>query len=274
MNYKSFVVLVLFFLWSGGSTYWYVCKIKGFCENVKQAENNLPDKKEEVHSTPPDIITYKINNFQPEVNDSTQLKNFILELKNHLTGGKKLLVIGPYSAQETLSVQHPGLKRAENLKQYLTRWIPDSLIKTDEVRVEVFDSTLIGFKNRLKTIQDNEFVQENNGKVLIYFPFNSDKQITTPEILEYLNELANELKKNPSMKIIITGHTDNIGDAQVNKKMGFFRAERIKKILLSHGVNESQIQTKSMGEEQPIADNKTPEGRKKNRRVEITIVNP
>jgi OOP family OmpA-OmpF porin len=67
----------------------------------------------------------------------------------------------------------------------------------------------------------------------------------------------------------ITGHTDSLGDSDANKRLGKERANMVKEILIDMGASPGQLITYSQGEEQPIADNSTPEGREKNRRVEI-----
>ncbi len=276
MNRKSWIVFILFLLWGGGSTYWYICRIKGFCARTAQAQAPVP-AEEEKPVAPKDIITYKWGSPGPHWIDTLALKKYAGEWKKELTAGKKLLVTGPYTQSETTLNEHPGLVRAHKIIVLLARWMnvkPDSLFKAEETLVSMpSDSILKGFQNRFKIITDNAFVQENNGKVLIYFPFNSDKQITTPEILGYLDELANRLKARPDMKIRVTGHTDNIGPAEVNKKMGYFRAKRIKDLLVQKGVNPNQIEVDSKGEANPIADNSTAEGRRKNRRVEISFLN-
>ncbi|HMR42403.1 MAG TPA: OmpA family protein, partial [Saprospiraceae bacterium] len=69
-----------------------------------------------------------------------------------------------------------------------------------------------------------------------------------------------------------TGHTDNVGEADENMKLGARRAGAIKDILVKSGVNANQITTDSKGESQPVASNDTEEGRHDNRRVEVRLI--
>ena len=73
-------------------------------------------------------------------------------------------------------------------------------------------------------------------------------------------------------KLQIAGHTDNVGNDQVNLILSKKRAEAVRDYLVSKGVPADRIRTLFFGETQPIASNDTEEGRQKNRRVEMTIV--
>ncbi len=107
--------------------------------------------------------------------------------------------------------------------------------------------------------------------VLIHFPYNSTRQQDADAADAYLSQLAAYLNAT-HQKVIITGHTDNVGDTKSNLQLGLKRAEGIKKILISKGVPPEHISCKSKGEKEPIATNDNPRGRYKNRRVEIRII--
>jgi outer membrane protein OmpA-like peptidoglycan-associated protein len=86
-----------------------------------------------------------------------------------------------------------------------------------------------------------------------------------------LDELAEVLTKRPKWYLHISGHTDNGGDEQSNLILSKKRAESLKAYLVLKGVNENQLKVFYFGETKPIATNDTPEGRQKNRRVEMEI---
>lgn len=86
-----------------------------------------------------------------------------------------------------------------------------------------------------------------------------------------LDKLVKLLKENPNIKVIITGHTDNVGSPENNKILSEQRANSVKEYLKQQGINGNIITTKGMGDTKPIADNLTEEGRRKNRRIEIEI---
>jgi outer membrane protein OmpA-like peptidoglycan-associated protein len=80
------------------------------------------------------------------------------------------------------------------------------------------------------------------------------------------------MKTNPTLKIDIAGHTDNIGDPAKNQKLSEERVKVIKDYLLKNGIDGSRVTGKGYGGTKPVASNENEETRKMNRRVEFTIV--
>lgn len=87
-----------------------------------------------------------------------------------------------------------------------------------------------------------------------------------------LDLLAEYLLENPEISIILTGHTDNIGTTAANMNLSRERALSVKNYLVGKGVAKTRIEAQGMGESRPIASNDTEEGRQKNRRTEISII--
>jgi OOP family OmpA-OmpF porin len=79
------------------------------------------------------------------------------------------------------------------------------------------------------------------------------------------------MKENPDFKWVIEGHTDAIGSASYNMELSRRRAQAVVDYLVSKGVDKSNLQVVPYGESEPIATNKTQEGRAMNRRVEIKV---
>ena len=92
-----------------------------------------------------------------------------------------------------------------------------------------------------------------------------------PEAKTQLENVAEAMAKNPSVNIRVEGHTDSVGSEKRNERLSRLRALSVKAFLVKHGVAASRISTKGFGSSKPIADNKTEEGRAKNRRVEIHV---
>jgi outer membrane protein OmpA-like peptidoglycan-associated protein len=94
-----------------------------------------------------------------------------------------------------------------------------------------------------------------------------------PESFPLLDEIAEVMKTTPGlMKIEVQGHTDDKGNDRYNKKLSQRRADAVKKHLIKLGVNRKILAAVGYGEERPIADNGSEEGREKNRRVEFKIL--
>ncbi len=102
--------------------------------------------------------------------------------------------------------------------------------------------------------------------------FNSGKATLKPQSFEALDKFAELLRKNPSVSIEVSGHTDNTGSASLNKKLSKDRALTVKNYLVNKGIEDERITYAGYGFEQPIATNDTPEGREQNRRVEIKVI--
>lgn len=99
--------------------------------------------------------------------------------------------------------------------------------------------------------------------------FETGSTTLTPFARVVLDKIAQGLLENPNSEIGIYGHTDNQGNPRTNLKLSQDRADAVKAYLVSKGVSPSRIQAKGFGFTKPIADNATPEGRAKNRRIEF-----
>jgi len=102
--------------------------------------------------------------------------------------------------------------------------------------------------------------------------FDFDKSVLKPEGKAKLDDLVSKIKGVNLEVIVAVGHTDSIGTAAYNQKLSVRRAESVKAYLVSKGIEKNRIYTEGKGKTQPIASNKTKEGRAKNRRVEIEVV--
>ncbi len=104
----------------------------------------------------------------------------------------------------------------------------------------------------------------------VYFDVN--KASLKPESRKELKDLLDYMKYKKGVSIEIGGHTDNVGTAEANKALSLRRANSIKSYLTGKGIAASRIKTVGYGEEQPVASNDTAEGRQKNRRTEVRIL--
>lgn len=102
--------------------------------------------------------------------------------------------------------------------------------------------------------------------------FDFDKAVLKPEGRAKLDDLVGKIKGINLEVIIAVGHTDSVGADAYNQSLSVRRAEAVKGYLVSKGIEKNRVYTEGKGEKQPVADNKTAEGRAKNRRVEIEVV--
>lgn len=102
--------------------------------------------------------------------------------------------------------------------------------------------------------------------------FDFDKSVLKPAAKASLDSLVGQVKNLTLEVIIAVGHTDSIGTDAYNQKLSVRRAQSVKKYLVSKGIEANRVYVEGKGESQPVADNKTKEGRAKNRRVEIEAI--
>ncbi|MEO5659536.1 MAG: outer membrane protein OmpA [Polaromonas sp.] len=102
--------------------------------------------------------------------------------------------------------------------------------------------------------------------------FDFDKSVIKQAGKAKLDDLIGKIKDINLEVIIAVGHTDSVGSDSYNQKLSIRRSEAVKAYLVSKGIEKNRVYTEGKGEKQPVADNKTAEGRAKNRRVEIEVV--
>jgi OOP family OmpA-OmpF porin len=101
--------------------------------------------------------------------------------------------------------------------------------------------------------------------------FDFDKSNLKPAGKQTLDDLVGRLKGAEIQSVSVVGHTDSIGSEAYNQRLGQRRAETVKGYLADRGIPASKISTSSMGETQPVADNRTADGRAMNRRAEVDV---
>ncbi len=102
--------------------------------------------------------------------------------------------------------------------------------------------------------------------------FDFDKAVVKPEGQSKLDDLAAKARGMTLEVVIAVGHADSIGSDAYNQKLSERRAQAVKAYLVSRGLEQNRVYTEGKGEKQPVADNRTREGRAKNRRVEIEVI--
>ena len=102
--------------------------------------------------------------------------------------------------------------------------------------------------------------------------FDVNKAILKPEATAKLDDLVSKMGPINLEVIIAVGHTDSDGSDEFNQKLSVRRAEAVKAYLTGKGIEANRIYTEGKGEKSPVADNKTREGKAKNRRTEIEVV--
>jgi outer membrane protein OmpA-like peptidoglycan-associated protein len=137
-------------------------------------------------------------------------------------------------------------------------------VSTEEAQTQT-DSTMVA-----DTAPEEEIlaVPEN---LIIHFAFDRSDFKPSDLTARFVSECKEYLDEEPDAHLLVTGHTDAIGTDSYNQALGMRRAESVKIYLTGQGLPAELIETVSMGERAPVAENTSPEGRAENRRAETSI---
>ena len=125
--------------------------------------------------------------------------------------------------------------------------------------------------------QQEQLVAIQKGKLEIKQAvfFATNKAIIQRRSFKMLNQVARVLQQHPEIeKVVIEGHSDNVGNAEANRRLSLARAESVKDYLVKKGVEAARLEAKGYGPDRPLLSNATAKGRAANRRVAFTIVTP
>ena len=108
-----------------------------------------------------------------------------------------------------------------------------------------------------------------DGHIALYINFDTGKSIIRDESKPIIEQIVQMMKSNPDLKIGVEGHTDNVGTPASNKTLSENRAKAVVSAIAGQGIAADRLIPSGYGQEKPVADNSTEEGRAKNRRVEL-----
>jgi OOP family OmpA-OmpF porin len=134
-----------------------------------------------------------------------------------------------------------------------------------------FELTILEIEGMKQDISANEMLEAINtkGSVALQINFETGKSVIKTESQDIVDQIALMLSSDPSLKVSIEGHTDNAGTAAANKTLSENRARSVVAALVAKGIDKTRLSSKGWGQDKPVADNGTEEGKAKNRRVEI-----
>ena len=233
------------------------------------------------------FLTKGFNNIQP-VSDSinlgiNQLKSFFDKNANqklHITG------YALSSEKNTSNFPNLGIARANDVKNYyVSKGFDSNRIETSgELRDawKISNDTIIGpidFQiNQIQAVtevknEDWNALKEkiNANPLILYFKTNQSEINLTAEEKQKIADIKNYLDHVANAKISCIGHSDSVGDRNLNIQLSQNRANFAKEYLNKNGIASNKIESASKGPDEPIADNSSAEGKAKNRRAVVTL---
>ncbi len=189
--------------------------------------------------------------------------------------GKELLISAKYLESEGEPI---GLNRAKFLKNVLTksginpnRILPKAVLSDYSYDDSSSNGDGIAMLFRNASEETSKLVEDSIMNKTLYSKFGSDEFKPDRTLQGYAYELKYYLEKYPTKNAMITGYTDNVGEAASNHTLGLSRANKVLDFLISEGIEANKLKASSKGELEPIATNDTEEGRAKNRRITIIV---
>ncbi len=107
------------------------------------------------------------------------------------------------------------------------------------------------------------------GRIALYILFDTGKATIRPESQATVKQVIEMMKAHPELKVSVEGHTDNVGSAASNRALSQQRAQSVAAAITAQGVAPARLTAAGFGQDKPVADNGTEDGRAKNRRVEL-----
>ncbi len=134
-----------------------------------------------------------------------------------------------------------------------------------------YDLTIVEKGEVEQEVTANAILKELNetGKAILYINFDSGKSTIKKESLPIIEQIIEMMNQAAEINISVEGHTDSDGNNESNLKLSEARANAVVEAIVKEGINKSRLTSAGFGEEKPIADNNTEEGKSKNRRVEL-----
>jgi len=231
------------------------------------------EAEEKVKTTPPIIVaptpTEEVAPTQEPIVIPTpmieDLQKFVQEKIIQPEETKPTIKVGDIikPAQKVIKLTSEQINEARALAKKKGYAFSSQLISSDQI---VIGKPVQTEKVEIKPIEVGKTYRINN----INFATNSFD--LTQEITTVLNEFLTFLKENPTVKIAIQGHTDNVGIEKENLLLSQNRAKEVYNYLILEDIDPSRLSYKGFGSSKPIADNNTEEGKAKNRRTEFVVV--
>lgn len=211
---------------------------------------------------PKDVQAQKVNYLQGIVIDENTKLRIGAEVELiPLNGENSTYTFAPDKTGEFLVALRPNIRYALHVKKTGYLFYSDYFDMPESSIDKPFVLTI-----PLKAIESGNSIVLNN----VFFA--TDKFDLEKESEIELNKLVEFLEQNTAVKILIGGHTDNVGSEQHNLELSSNRAKAVFDYLVSKGIESSRMKHRGFGSSSPIASNTTTEGRAKNRRTEFTII--
>jgi outer membrane protein OmpA-like peptidoglycan-associated protein len=225
---------------------------------IKNAEGNVEEKPIEGQAT---VIRYFYKDPQTQPSPLQIIRNY----QNAVKAIKGEVVFE--RAPKDMDPGETTLKANANGKDIWIKVEPDIW----SAPTQSYVLSIVEVEAMAQVVSANAMLDALNkdGFIALYINFDTGKSALKADGEATVKEIVAMLKGAPDLKISIEGHTDNVGTAASNQKLSESRAKAVMEAIAKGGVAQTRLASKGLGQAAPIADNRTDEGKAKNRRVEL-----
>lgn len=269
-----------FLLWCIGGRWYYVCQVKGLCGGGEVIET--PDAQPIVEEGAVELdaeekISFEEKAITAVLSDKqlSAIDDIVQKMK--ADDAMNLKILGGFTPEEkdveTEFYENLGIARAASVRAMITKeGIADDRISLDATEDVAALENPIRFEFTRDVIEAAQYTFDNMTFSGINFA-SGDAQVNNfpREFVLYADSLKQVMNASSDRVLVVTGHTDDQGAEEMNYKLGIRRGNTLEYYLRNRFGIKAPIEVRSRGEKAPIADNSTAEGRRKNRRVQITI---
>jgi outer membrane protein OmpA-like peptidoglycan-associated protein len=204
----------------------------------------------------PGVIDFEVK----ESSDGDFVSNINFEIAGKTAHAEQLAMNGPSTGISKSGTDSPDI-------QHITP--PDSAIIPSKIETPTADDSTAVTEIEI----DKQIVNKIKNPGNKTFTFGGTKSFAlSKDAISYLDKLAEYMKANAKTRVTITGHSDNFGTEESNMQISIKRADAVQKYMMKKGIAKTRLLTDGKGALKTGANNSTPEGREKNRRVEIVII--
>lgn len=197
--------------------------------------------------------------------ESGQQKPSVLQiLRNYETASKKIGGVTMYFNSASSAAVFRIVKNGKDIA-----WVKVESGGNDGN--DFYELTIIELEAMKQEITSNDILTALNaeGHIALYINFATGKSEIQPESQPVVDQIAQMLQTNPTLRVSIEGYTDNVGSPASNKTLSENRSNAVMNACLVKGIDKSRLSAKGWGQDKPIGDNSSENGRARNRRVEI-----
>ncbi len=195
--------------------------------------------------------------------EGTKLPSSLQIVRNFTSALSKIGGKVPHESADSSGTRVAIVKVAKDGKEV---WVEITAANGDWYTLTVVEKA--GMKQEI-TANDMLDALNRDGHIALYINFDTGKSTVKPDSQRVIDQIVEMMKNNAGLNLNVEGHTDNVGNPKSNKTLSEERAKAVVAAITKQGVGANRLNAIGYGQEKPIADNKTADGKAKNRRVEL-----